>query len=394
MPRPLPTASVASAAASAARAPAPAGGLHPVEEALAHVVRCALPHGAGPVLLGVSGGSDSTAMLRAAAACGTGTAFHVVHVDHGLRPESGADARAVEQLAATLGLPASVVPAPPEGPGDARTETSARRRRYAAFRQTALSLGACALLLAHHDDDDLETIALRTQRGHHGDLAQAGMPARRPLDVVDHLTPGAGTPLLVRPFLLARTPDGHALGRADLSDYRHRHGLPVRDDASNADLTIPRNAVRAELSGEGGDARRAELHRQRCAARERILRRRQTLASRLERDVGPDGLGTLVASRAWTPGTDDDADEHRAELLRLLGLCLARPRRLDPRATVLERLDRALRAGSGALHLPAQPEPLSALVSSAGLHLLDEPPRAVSSAARALTALAASAWHR
>ena len=131
------------------------------------------------MLLAVSGGSDSVALLGAAAT--VLPRVEVVHVHHGLRAAADADAEHVAALARRLDLPLTIVSAPPTSRDPARTETAARRRRYAALVHVARTSGATRVLTAHHLDDDLETLLLHALRGHVGVRARCGVPALRPL---------------------------------------------------------------------------------------------------------------------------------------------------------------------------------------------------------------------
>jgi hypothetical protein len=111
-------------------------------------------------------------------------------------------------------------------------------------------------------------------------------------------------------------------------------------------------------------------------------------AAQLELHLREEGLGARLEARALQPPPDEPRAEFVAELLRLLGLALQRPRRLDPRAAVLRQLDERLRRG-GELLLPAEPAPLRVLVRGDVLHLPDDAPAPGSPASRAVAALLA-----
>ncbi|HEX5011585.1 MAG TPA: tRNA lysidine(34) synthetase TilS [Planctomycetota bacterium] len=334
--------------------------------------RALLPRGAR-VLLAVSGGSDSVALLAAARAQLDGP-FEVAHVHHGLRAAADRDAAFVQDLCARLGLACHVLHAPPTAADPARHETAARRRRLAALALQARRLQAPFILLAHHLDDDLETLLLRLRRGHSGDRALAGMPVLRPL------APGV---LLLRPFLALAAPPG----RAELRAGREAAGLPHVEDESNADLRVPRNALRAWLASQPPSTR-SELLALRAAARARLQRRVLAAAAQLELHLREEGLGARLALRALQAPPGEPRAEFVAEVLRLLGLALQRPRRLDPRAAVLRQLDERLRRG-GELLLPAEPAPLRVLLHGDVLRLPDDAPAAGEPAARAVGALLA-----
>ena len=182
------------------------------------------------VLVAVSGGADSTALLHVlhelSAAAGFALAG-VAHYNHRLRPEAGADEAFCRELAASLSLP--FVP----GGGDvaaeaARTRSSleetGRRMRYAFLEDAAARLGASHVAVGHTLDDQAETVLLALLRGA-GTRGLAGMWPRR----------GA----VVRPLI--------EQSHAELVDWLTRRGLGFREDESNRDTRFLRNRVRHEL---------------------------------------------------------------------------------------------------------------------------------------------------
>jgi tRNA(Ile)-lysidine synthase len=170
-----------------------------------------------PVGVACSGGSDSVALLSLAAATRNDVA--VLHVDHGLRDDSAADAAFVEGLAERLGVPARV----DRVEIDARSsiEAASRDARYRALTSMADDLGLAHVATAHTLDDQAETVLLRSMRG--GSL--------------DCIAPQRGR--FVRPLLGVR--------RAELLEWLTSHGIEWRDDPSNADLRFERNWVRRVL---------------------------------------------------------------------------------------------------------------------------------------------------
>ncbi len=186
--------------------------------------------GPGPLLVAVSGGADSVAMLRLlhAAAADNGWLLHVGHVDHGLRPESVGDAAFVQSLAAGLGLPCMVRRVEVAGPGS--PEENARNARRRALVAMAEECGAKTLALAHTMDDQAETVLARLLSG----SGPTGLAAMR-----------SGDGLIWRPLL--------GLRREDLRRWLEKIGQPWREDASNADPRFQRNRVRNSLLPLAGE---------------------------------------------------------------------------------------------------------------------------------------------
>ena len=353
--------------AKGAQSSRPQPGIEPApraqpEATLRACVRAALPERAN-VLLAVSGGSDSVALLAAAAAAPELAArAAVVHVQHGLRPAAQADAEHVRRLADALGLACRVVDAGPTASDPGRSETAARRRRLQALARAARETGAGWLLLAHHRDDEVETVLLRLLRGHRGHRALAGVPTARRLD--------DGVRLL-RPFLWGR----QRPGRSELAALRERAGLAHVEDETNRDLRVPRNAVRAALqaAAPGGEQDLPSRVSRLCAAaRAGLSRDVAAAAAALMAGLAAEGRGSRLDRQSLPPAPEDG--ERLAETLRLLGECLDRPRRIDARAAVLDELRRRLAQRGGRLLVPATPAPLELEVSAGAVHLPHDAP--------------------
>ncbi len=186
--------------------------------------RHAMLAGGEVVLVAVSGGADSVGLLHALRALAGEWSLRlaVVHLDHGLRPESAADAAFVEDLARAQGLPVSVerIAVPPGGSLEAR----AREARYAALRRHAARLGAQRVALGHTADDQAETVLMRLVEGA-GPRGLAGIPpVRGPF---------------IRPLI--------ETGRAEIVEELTRAGLTWREDPTNRDTKFLRNRIRHEL---------------------------------------------------------------------------------------------------------------------------------------------------
>ncbi len=200
---------------------------------------------AAPILVGVSGGPDSLALLHALRrwAAESGARLHAIHVDHGLRPESALEAARVVALGHAWALPVTarrVASGAIAGAGHG-VEEGARRERYRLFAAEAATLGARVVALGHHADDQAETLLLHLLRGA-GLAGLAGMPTvRRGGDPLDRFATDAaqGRPALWRPLLAAR--------RATIAAYCRRWSLDPSHDPSNDDRALRRNAIRHDV---------------------------------------------------------------------------------------------------------------------------------------------------
>jgi tRNA(Ile)-lysidine synthase len=185
-----------------------------------------------PVVVACSGGADSLALL--AHTVDAGLRPVAVHVDHGLRPASGDDARVVELAARRFGAGfrgrrVDVAPGP-------NLEARARAARYGALEAVRREVGATVVLTGHTADDQAETVLLHVLRGAATD-GLAGIPARRGR--------------IVRPLLGVRRADTRAVCRAlDL--------CPV-DDPMNADPAYRRVFLRREVIPRLEQAARRDL---------------------------------------------------------------------------------------------------------------------------------------
>jgi tRNA(Ile)-lysidine synthase len=189
------------------------------------------------VVLAVSGGSDSVAMLRAGLAvknrAGGRGKVHAAHLNHGLRGEqAAADQAWLESLCRQLAVPLGVghvdVSSLAAQQGDG-WEAAARSARYEFLRETAEQIGARWIAVGHTADDQVETVLHRLLRGT-GIAGLAGMPAVRPL---------SPTVALTRPLLAAR--------RSDVLEYLETLGQDYCRDATNDDPRFTRNRLRLQL---------------------------------------------------------------------------------------------------------------------------------------------------
>lgn len=186
------------------------------------------PHFA--LAVAVSGGADSMALTRLAHEWCThrGITLTGFTVDHGLRAESAAEARQVGEWLAAQGIAHRIL-TPPPMPGIANPQAQARARRYDALTAACREAGIPHLLVAHHADDQAETVALQRHRGD-TPASRAGMAL---------VSARAGIHL-VRPLLGTR--------KAALVHYLETRGQPWIDDPSNAHDAYARNRLRRRMT--------------------------------------------------------------------------------------------------------------------------------------------------
>lgn len=186
-------------------------------------------------LIGVSGGRDSVALLHALREQGYGKLI-VCHVNHQLRGRaSGQDAAFVQRLAKRWGYAceaATVDVAAFAKDSGQSIETAAREARHAFFTAMARKHRCPRVLLAHHADDQAETVLMRILRGT-GIGGLAGMRVTTPL------VAGGARLTLIRPLLDVR--------RSEIDTYISVHKLSFREDSSNTDTGPTRNRLRQSL---------------------------------------------------------------------------------------------------------------------------------------------------
>ncbi len=175
----------------------------------------------------MSGGPDSLALLLLAARA-FGPRAHALTVDHGLRPGSAAEARAVADIARAHGIAHTTLAADVEPRGEG-LQAAARTARYAALARFCRARGLPLCLTAHHLDDQAETLIMRLARG----SGVAGLAGIRPRATIAGLT-------VLRPLL--------GVPRATLASLVAAAGLRPADDPANTDLRHDRTAARRFLA--------------------------------------------------------------------------------------------------------------------------------------------------
>jgi tRNA(Ile)-lysidine synthase len=197
-----------------------------------------LPTSGETVVVAVSGGADSTALLLAIEELKTFHKLHtgvcVAHLDHRLRKSSSKDAKWVANLAAKLGFKSVIGRARVLDDADETNdnlEQAARKARYAFLERTAKKVSANYVLTAHTMDDQAETVLMRLMRGS-ASLGLGGMDAVRPLAKNSSIK-------LVRPLLWAR--------RVETEAYCRVRKIEFLSDEMNDDLAFARVKVRKQL---------------------------------------------------------------------------------------------------------------------------------------------------
>jgi tRNA(Ile)-lysidine synthase len=336
---------------------------------LVTIRRHGMLRGGEVVLAAVSGGADSVALLDIlrVLAPPLGLALRAVHVDHGLRPESAADAAFVTDLCRDWGIPLRVerVEVAREAPGAPwdGLEAAARRARYAAFRRAAAEAGAARVATGHTADDQAETVVMRLLEG----AGPRGLGGIAPVR-------GA----YIRPLLETR--------RAAVEAHLRARGVAWVEDATNREARFLRNRVRADVLPFLAARLDPEIVERLVegAARARVLvadlerDAREVLARLGSREVDgivlparelgtlPDELGAEVLRAAAAALGDGGARRAPGERALRRALDPGRPRPARIGRLVCERSGRWIRVGPvradglaerawpvpGALHLP------------------------------------------
>jgi tRNA(Ile)-lysidine synthase len=205
-----------------------------VHAAARTIRRHAMLEGGETLVIGVSGGADSVALLHVLLRLAPDLALrlHVLHVDHGLREDSARDGEFVRALGIRLGVPVDVVRVRVAA---GSIEAAARAARHGALEAAAVRVGAARIALGHTADDQAETLIMRLLEGT-GVRGLAGIP------------PVRGR--LIRPLIESRHQDAVTTLTAA--------GLPWIEDPSNRDVRFFRNRVRHALmprlvEAAGGD---------------------------------------------------------------------------------------------------------------------------------------------
>ena len=275
-----------------------------------------LPLPDASIAVGFSGGVDSTVLLHALASSNAARAqgLRAIHVHHGLHPDADIWATHCEQICAEFDVPLQVLLVHVDHAAGHGPEAAARAARLQAFRATLRNNEVLAL--AHHRDDQSETVLLRLMRGAGGD----GLAAMRRRSRIGALH-------LWRPLL--------ELPRDALHDYAMQHALRWIEDPSNSEAHFDRNFIRHRviplLSERWPQAARNLAHSAGLLAEQS-----QLLSAASDALLDPLLLSDNTLS---LPGLLAQSHVQRARLLR------AWLRRLDfpaPTSTILAAIERDL----------------------------------------------------
>ncbi|KRM71235.1 tRNA lysidine(34) synthetase TilS [Lacticaseibacillus brantae] len=182
-----------------------------------------------PLVVAVSGGVDSMVLLTQLVQEVAPAALIAAHFNHQLRPESDAEADLVSEYAHQLGVPFVTASWPQADHPTTGIEAAARQARYEFLAKVAGQYQAQAVLTAHHQDDEIETVLFRLVRS--GNLAaMAGIQPKRQLTKDIELW---------RPFLNQ--------SKSNLRQYAVAHHVPHVDDPSNNDVRYSRNLLRQQV---------------------------------------------------------------------------------------------------------------------------------------------------
>jgi len=247
------------------------------------------------IAVALSGGLDSVVLLHLLQ---DHPGIRAIHVHHGLSPNADAWAAFCRRLCKQWGVPLKISKVKVRRGGKG-LEAAAREARYEAFRK----LNADVVALAHHLDDQAETVLMNLLRG----AGVRGASGMRPYARFQGK-------LLARPLL--------DIARKDLEEHARRHGLEWVEDESNADETLTRNFVRRRLGPLL--AARFPQWKQSLARAARLFSKSEDQASRLLRDFleskklqAPSEAKLVEMLKQLTSGSSHTRLEHDGATLRV-----------------------------------------------------------------------------
>jgi len=244
-------------------------------------------HPGAHLVVGLSGGVDSVTLLAILADLAGAMRFSLraVHIHHGISPNASSWAQFCQDLCRSLNVPLRVERVQVDYYHSLGVEGAARRARYEVYAREEADF----IVLAHHRDDQAETLLLQLLRGA-GPLGMAGMPGLRPLE--------GSRARILRPLL--------GFARTDIEAWARDRGLQWIDDESNDDTARQRNFVRHRVlplieerfPAARATVARAAAHLAEAGALLAELARLDLAMMDGENDVGVEGLRRLGAMRA------------------------------------------------------------------------------------------------
>lgn len=179
-----------------------------------------------PLLLGLSGGPDSTCLLHLLLLWNKAP-IHIVHVDHGWRTESQAELESLKALAGQLQLPFHATRLDPSN-YKANKEAESRRERYAFFFKVAKEVDAQGIVLGHQQDDQSETVFKRLLEG----ASLQALSGIQPIRDIEGLC-------VLRPLL--------SLSKKEITQWLDKQGVSYFLDPTNLQTKYLRGVLRTEI---------------------------------------------------------------------------------------------------------------------------------------------------
>ncbi len=253
-----------------------------------------IPASSGPILVAVSGGSDSVGLLIALHEELSHHPRHTliaVTVDHGLRQNSPHEASQVGALCANLGIAHHILEWRGEKPATG-LQARARSERYRLMGVLAKEINAVLIVTGHNANDQLETILMRSARSAAGSLGLAGMA---PAVLYDNCI------WIVRPFL--------GISRQSIRDYLVGKNIGWVEDPTNEDAKYERARIRAQMPSSDIEQSQGFAYRQRLA---------DTAADFLDHSLEVDRVGNIARIRLDEFQTDHDA--HQLAVLSVIAM--------------------------------------------------------------------------